>query len=399
MAGSIEDEPGRGGGAARSRLPGPGVRPGADDRRAAVCGGFEALRESLARAHPRARLRCIETHRSRVLLVGDRVYKLRRLHAGPQGGEPALADRERVLRRELELNRRHSPPVYLGVQALGRHPGGRVELLEDGQRDRDLEVIDWVLVMRRLPRARMLDQAIHAGTVEPADIDRVAARLRAFHLEGRQAGLRADRLVARIGREQRRNGQTLADAARHLGAGRGPVRAIEQVLAQSDARWAEQRAACGARAAQGLIVEGHGDLRPEHVCLRAPIALIDGLEFSRSLRLLDPWEELCLLGLLCGVAGAAWIGPRLGCAYQACASGEITRPPAELLAFYTAHHALVRARLAFAHLLAPRARRRLHWQRQTRRYLACAQAACEGWSALGGAWASGAAALTSAVAR
>lgn len=384
MAGSIEDKPGSGG-EARSGLPGCVVRPGADDRRKTACGGFEALRESLARAQPQARLRCIETHLSRVLLVGDRVYKLRRLHTGPQGDEPGLADRERALRRELKLNRRHSPPVYLGVQALGRHPGGQVELLEDGQRARDLEVIDWVLVMRRLPRARMLDQAIQAGTVEPADIDRVAARLRAFHLEGRQAGLSADRLVARISREQRRNRQRLADAARYLGAGRGPVRAISQVLAQSDARWGEQRAACAARVAQGLMVEGHGDLRPEHVCLRDPVALIDGLEFSRSLRLLDPWEELCLFGLLCGVAGAAWIGPRLGRAYQAGAGGEIERPPAELLAFYTAHHALVRARLAYAHLLAPRGHRRLHWQRQTRRYLACAQAACEGWSALGGA--------------
>ena len=65
-----------------------------------------------------------------------------------------------------------------------------------------------------------------------------------------------------------------------------------------------------ARAAQGRIVEGHGDLRPEHVFLDGEPQVIDCLEFDRDLRLLDPVDELAFLGLECERLGATWIGER-----------------------------------------------------------------------------------------
>ena len=65
------------------------------------------------------------------------------------------------------------------------------------------------------------------------------------------------------------------------------------------------------RARLGLIVEGHGDLRPEHVWLGLPLQIIDCLEFDRGFRLIDPWDELRYLGLECAVLGADWIGPML----------------------------------------------------------------------------------------
>jgi len=129
------------------------------------------------------------------------------------------------------------------------------------------------------------------------------------------------------------------------------------------------------------MVEAHGDLRPEHVCLTDPIELIDRLEFDRLLRLLDPWEELCLLGLLCAVAGGAWIGPRLARTLEQ--AMPQARPAGALLAFYCTHHALVRARLALAHLRDARAARRRHWLALTRRYLSYAEAALDGWNSLG----------------
>ena len=54
-------------------------------------------------------------------------------------------------------------------------------------------------------------------------------------------------------------------------------------------------ASVGRRGAR--VVEGHGDLRAEHVYLGPPVAVIDCLEFSRELRLLDPAEEIALLAL------------------------------------------------------------------------------------------------------
>ena len=57
------------------------------------------------------------------------------------------------------------------------------------------------------------------------------------------------------------------------------------------------------RVQAGRVIEAHGDLRPEHICLEPDPQIIDCLEFSRDLRLLDPADELAFLALECESAG------------------------------------------------------------------------------------------------
>jgi aminoglycoside phosphotransferase family enzyme len=47
------------------------------------------------------------------------------------------------------------------------------------------------------------------------------------------------------------------------------------------------------------VVEGHGDLRPEHVCLGSTPRIIECLESRAELRLLDPSDELAFLAMEC----------------------------------------------------------------------------------------------------
>jgi aminoglycoside phosphotransferase family enzyme len=110
--------------------------------------------------------------------------------------------------------------------------------------------------------------------------------------------------------------------------------------------------------------------------------LIDRLEFDPMLRRLDAWEELCLLALLCAMAGAAWIGERLSKRLAPRLAGQL--PSARLRSFYCAHHALVRARLALLHLRETGAPRSRHWRDLTLRYLGYAEAALDGWDSLSG---------------
>ena len=59
------------------------------------------------------------------------------------------------------------------------------------------------------------------------------------------------------------------------------------------------------------IVEGHGDLRPEHVCLTEPIVIFDCLEFNEELRSIDPFDELAFLGMECALLGEPAVGRHL----------------------------------------------------------------------------------------
>jgi aminoglycoside phosphotransferase family enzyme len=120
------------------------------------------------------------------------------------------------------------------------------------------------------------------------------------------------------------------------------------------------------RVAARRIVEGHGDLRPEHVCLSDPPVIIDCLEFSRDLRLVDPFEELSYLSMECALLGARWIGPVL---IERCATALGDRPSDRQLAFYTAYRASLRARQALAHLLEPAPRTPEKWVPLARTYL------------------------------
>jgi aminoglycoside phosphotransferase family enzyme len=109
------------------------------------------------------------------------------------------------------------------------------------------------------------------------------------------------------------------------------------------------------RADSGRIVDGHGDLRPEHICLLPQPVIIDCLEFDRELRLLDTASELAFLTLECQRLGAPDLDGLLRNLYSEL-SGD--RPAPVLWAFYAGLHACVRAMLSLGHLDYPDGTRR-----------------------------------------
>ena len=120
----------------------------------------------------------VQTHISHVFLTGERVYKLRKavrpvfLDFGTRSARNADA------LRELHLNRRLAPDVYLGVapvEAVGS--GFRVGTIG--------EVIagdvEHALVMRRLPEGRDALSLLAAGELGPAHLRAAAACIATLH--------------------------------------------------------------------------------------------------------------------------------------------------------------------------------------------------------------------------
>jgi aminoglycoside phosphotransferase family enzyme len=314
------------------------------------------------------RPQCIETHMSWVFLVGDRVYKLKKPVRFPFLDFTTLAAREFYCREEVRLNRRLAPGVYLGLMALQWHDGVfelRPEELAPANTPDD--TVDWLVCMRRLPGDRMLDQLIAHGHVAPREIDTLVAVLGAFYRSAPAVALSPDDYLARFQYEQAANREVLLRPQFHLTDAALAMDRLDQALAQHAGLLRE-------RALSRRVLDGHGDLRPEHVCLLQPPVVIDCLEFNPQLRQADPFDELAYLGMECGMAGAPWIGPRL---VSGCAAAMGDSPPAALLQLYTAYRALVRARLAMAHLLDTVPRLPDQWPPRASRYIACAMAALD----------------------
>ena len=335
---------------------------GADRRDAA------AMREKVAwlatlchyPGHPQT-VEVIETHFAWVFLAGTRAYKLKKPLQQASMDYRTLSRRERACREELRLNRRLASDVYLRVLPLLRDRGGALTLRRvSGGGSR---VADWLVEMRRLPTARMLDRVIGAGGPRPADLDRLAARLAAFfkHAERRPQTDAAYR--SRLRREIHRNADELG--ARDLRLRRrlvgGVIRAQLDFLARHPGAFAGR----GAR-----LIDGHGDLRPEHVSLGGSsrgVCVIDCLEFDRGLRRLDPAEEIAFLALECARLGAAEAAEGMILRYLG-ASGDAA-PPA-LLHFYASRRAALRAQLASWHLRdAAFAGQRREWRARAHSYL------------------------------
>jgi aminoglycoside phosphotransferase family enzyme len=133
----------------------------------------------------------------------------------------------------------------------------------------------------------------------------------------------------------------------------------------------ERRCLLAERVRARHIIDGHGDLRPEHIWLGDPVRIIDCLEFNRSLRMVDPIDELAFLCVECERLGAAWAGEYLRRrVMRALHDGHSE----ELFIFYRIYRAMLRARLATAHLLETPPRTPEKWLPLARCYLQLAAA-------------------------
>lgn len=278
----------------------------------------------------------IETRLSWVFLTERHAYKLKKPKRLPYLDLTTLAARRANCLTEIRLNRRLASDVYLGPLGLFVRPDGSFRLGgSPGRRD---AVLDWLVWMVRLPQARQLDERIRAGALAPTDIERLGHALTDFYRSGRPEPMAPADYQRRFEVDIRRNLDTtaprvtgpLAERARHAAA-------------MQTAFLTEHGALLRARAAEGRIVEGHGDLRPEHVFLDDIPRIIDCLEFSRDLRLLDPVDELAYLALECERLGAQQVGAAILDLYRA-RSGDAADP--RLIAFYRSFRASLRARLA-----------------------------------------------------
>jgi aminoglycoside phosphotransferase family enzyme len=121
-----------------------------------------------------------------------------------------------------------------------------------------------------------------------------------------------------------------------------------------------------ARIHQGCMVEGHGDLRAEHVFVSDTVGAIDCLEFSATLRQLDCADEIGFLALDCERLAGEAVGIALLQHYQAITQDY---PPPALLHFYQSVRAAIRARLAILRLSEPSYRPHHEWVDRARLWL------------------------------
>ena len=221
-----------------------------------------------------------ETHSAVVLLMGDRAYKVKKPVDLGFLDFRTRESRQLACQRELVLNRRMAPDVYLGVaDVLG--PDGHP--------------CEHVLVMRRMPEHRRLALLVRRGTDVRAEIRQLARAVAAFHATartspeisdaGRQAALQqrwTDNIRTLRRSKPRKVARNTIDRIESLAhdyvAGRAPL-----LDSRIDSR---------------LVRDGHGDLLADDIfCLPDGPRTLDCLDFDDRLRWMDVLDDIACLAM------------------------------------------------------------------------------------------------------
>lgn len=247
-----------------------------------------------------------QTHISYLFFTPDRVYKLRK------AVNPGFLDfstrsaRNADCQREVALNRRLAPEVYLGLAEV-RLDGGAVRLgpLREDIANPDLE---HCVVMRRLPAGRDALSLLERGQLGDAHIDRMAAAIAAFHGRtrlGTPVPLAPTAWLGAITGPVEANFEHLSTAFDDERPHRLERLAREYVRAHPDRFEVRRR--------DGRAVDGHGDLHLDHAWFardgEEPV-FIDCIEFSDALRRIDAASEVAFLAMDLQYRGAPKLAGR-----------------------------------------------------------------------------------------
>jgi len=302
-----------------------------------------------------ARVEKVETHFSCV-------YKLKKPLRG-DGFDFSTAQARRCnAEEEVCLNRRLASDVYIGVMPLTLESGCNLAIGGKGV------VIDWLVKMVRLPAERMLDRRLARGDWHYADIHALADCLAKFFATARRVPIQPIAYLDRFRAECRASRRDF-----HSSGSPALQHAVNRVAHYIEAFVGRHNDVLLRRLEDHRVVEGHGDLRPEHICLGSAPRIIDCLEFRLDLRCLDPVAELAFLAMECARLGAPGIG-RVLFHHYCKRTGDC--PPPVLIALYKAIGALIRARIAILHLQEMPVRDPAKWPKRAADYLEIALREC-----------------------
>ncbi len=132
------------------------------------------LRDPASYPHQPHDIREIQTHSSLVFVVPPFVYKIKKPVDFGFLDFSSLEKRRHFCHREVELNSRLAPDIYLGVEAITRQGSG-FAFGGDGP------LAEVAVKMRELSSDGFLDGRIRNGTADEPELDRVARVLTNFY--------------------------------------------------------------------------------------------------------------------------------------------------------------------------------------------------------------------------
>ncbi len=293
-----------------------------------------ALQNPLIYPENPQRVTLIQTHISAVFLTGEHAYKIKKPVNFGFLDFTTLEKRKYYCRREIVLNRRLSPEIYLGLVEI-RLSGSQISLGEGAG-----EVVEYAVLMKQLPLDCTMDRRLARGEITPETVDRLATKIADFHSRAENGPA-----IGRYGEIEIVRGnveENFAQTEEYV----GPVLPPEMFhsIREENRRFMDNQIPLFlTRVREGKIRDCHGDLHLRHVCLNEEILIFDCIEFNDRFRFSDVASDFAFLVMDLDYHREPFVSADLASRYLRISKDwSLFR----LLDFYKSYRAYVRGKVA-----------------------------------------------------
>lgn len=275
----------------------------------------------------------VQTHISAIFLVGDRVYKIKKPVDFGFLDFTTLEKRKYFCEQEVALNRRLCPEIYLGVVEIKGQDGQIFIGQEQG------EVIEYAVLMKKLPSEKMMDRLLAQGKVSAATLQRLASKIASFHKQAK-----SDEEISAYGQLQviqQNIEENFVQTEKYVGTCL-PPNSFQEIKENTYRFLENKKNLFKQRITSGMIRDGHGDLHLQHICLTDEILIFDCIEFNDRFRYGDVAADIAFLLMDLDYHGFPMLSAELAAYYL---RDTKDWPLYLLLNFYKSYRAYVRGKV------------------------------------------------------
>lgn len=232
------------------------------------------------------RIELCQTHISFIFLANKLVYKVKKAVDFGFLDFSTLEKRRFFCEKELILNRRLCPDMYLEVVPINRAETIRIK--GEG------ETVEYAVKMKRLPQDRIMTQLLDEGKVDEKLIDNIAKIIADFHAKAEtNAKISEFGSLAAIGVNWKENfDQTEEYVEKTL-----PAKDFKQICERIETFMHSNEPLFEKRIADGKIRDCHGDIHSGNIFVTDKIYIFDAIEFNERFRYADVASDVAFLAM------------------------------------------------------------------------------------------------------
>ncbi|MSQ31834.1 MAG: hypothetical protein EXR59_01145 [Dehalococcoidia bacterium] len=295
----------------------------------------QGLLKPVAYPHPVSHVELVQTHISYVFITDSFVYKVKKQVDFGFVNFSTLEKRRYFCSQEVELNKRLSPDVYLGVEEI-RENNGTFSIGGAGT------TVEYAVKMRLLPRDRIMSAMLARNEVTQNHVEDIASILAKFHVKaatspeisafGKLDGLGVGRnVLENFEQTEKYIGKTISRARWRR------VKEYAQGFMDNNRNLFEHRVN------SGKIRDCHGDTHSAQIFLADKVYILDCIEFNDRFRYGDVINDVAFLAMDLDYSGRPDLSAAFVSKYE---RDSVDLEGLRLLDFYKCYLGFVRAKVS-----------------------------------------------------